>query len=219
VVTATSPRSSWSSSTPLSVLLSLELGLMRTSEFSRTKVADVSGGVSIDSPEKMTELSDKFPFSSTFPVACSIAKGATTGWTARDAVDGDDGGCRAAVVAAGSFWVAISDFELGACESCSPLETGGTTAGGEELGGCSAGWFDDFFATPESAGNVKRWVAPVLGWRMRCAGAGAVSAASGGLLGTTGAGSVKVRGGVLACGAALGCWEGLIRSWLATAVF
>ena len=152
MLTSTSPLSS---STPFSVTLSLELGLMRTSDFPRTKVADVSGGVSIDSPEEMTDSSDNFPFSSTFPFACSIAKGATTGWTARDGVDGDAGGWRAAVVAAGSFWVSTSDFELGACESCSPLETGGTTAGGDGLGGCSAGWLEDFSATPESAGNVK----------------------------------------------------------------
>ena len=131
---------------------------MRTSDFSRTKVADVPGGVSIDSPEKMTDSSDKFPFSSTFPLACSIAKGATTGWTARDGVDGDDGGWRAAVVAAGSFWVGTSDFDSAAWERSSLLEAGGTTARGGDVGGSrtrSAGWVDDFSVTPESAGNLK----------------------------------------------------------------
>ena len=131
MVTCTSPRSS---STPFSVILSLELGLMRTSEFSRTKVAYVSGGVSIDSPEEMTDSSDNFPLRSIFPVACSIAKGVTTGWTPRDDADGDDGGWRAAVVSAGLFSVGASELELGCCENCSPLETGGTAAGRDAAG-------------------------------------------------------------------------------------
>src|SRR5256885_12376722 len=83
----------------------------------------------------MTESSDNFPLRRIFLVACSMAKGAATGWTGRNVGDGDDGGCRTAVAAEGLFWVATSELESGACERCSPLESGGTTAGGDEAGG------------------------------------------------------------------------------------